>query len=375
MSRNEGECNLIGAAVRDAYNDALDNASQPLSSAGVVMIDHVKSDPPKAAEFIQVIWGFMASQSLHVAAKLGIADVLSNGPMTPHEVAGACSAKEYPLRRLLRYLTAVGVLMEDERGRFSCTALGDLLRTDHPQSVRDIAIMYGEPFWWRSWGDLYQTVKTGQPAFDRVHGQPFFEYLAHSPADSAVFNAGMTSGTKVDVENLVAAYDFSPFAKIVDVGGGHGGLLRALLERYPNCTGVLCDLPGVIAGAREMERSAVATRCEVVPADMFQSVPSGGDAYILKRILHDWNDAEATQILESCRRAVVPGGRVLVMELVVKPSNQPDAAKWMDLNMLVMLTGRERTEAEFADLYARAGFRLTRVVPTTRLSIVEGIAV
>jgi len=340
-----------------------------------VMIDDVKSDAPNAAAFIQVIWGFMASQSLHAAAKLRIADVLSGGAMTSHEVADACAAQEYPLRRLMRYLTAIGVLIEDEQGRFSCTALGSLLRSDHPQSVRAIAMMYGEPFWWRSWGDLYGTVKTGQPAFDRVHGEPLFDYLAHTPVDAAIFNAGMTSGTNVDVENIVAAYDFSPFTKIVDVGGGHGGLLRALLERYPNGSGVLCDLPEVIAGAGEMQQSAVATRCELVPADMFQSVPSGGDAYILKRVLHDWNDDEAIKILESCRRAVVRGGRVLVMELVVKASNQPDAAKWMDLNMLVMLTGRERTEAEFGELYSRTGFRLTRVVPTRRLSIVEGIAV
>jgi SAM-dependent methyltransferase len=337
--------------------------------------DEAKPGAPQAAQMIQVVWGFMATQSLHVAAKLGIPDVLSGGPMTPHEVAAACSAKEYPLRRLMRFLTGIGVLTEDERGRFSCTALGDFLRSDHPQSVRNVAIMYGEPFWWRSWGDLYETVKTGQPAFDRVHGEPFFDYLAHTPVDAAIFNAGMTSGTNVDVGNIVAAYDFSRLKNVVDVAGGHGALLRGILERYPACTGVLCDLPSVIAGAADLRQSAVAARCELVPADIFQSVPSGGDAYILKRILHDWNDDKATQILENCRRAVVPGGRVLVMEQVVKASNQPDPAKWMDLNMLVMLTGRERTEAEFGELYARAGFRLTGVIPASRLSIVEGVAV
>jgi hypothetical protein len=337
--------------------------------------DEAKPDAPQAAEMIQIIWGFMATQSLHVAAKLRIADILSSGPKTAHEVAEACSAQEYPLRRLMRYLTAIGTLTEDERGRFSCTTLGDLLRSDHPQSVRDLAVMYGERFWWRSWGDLYETVKTGQPAFDRVHGEPFFAYLAHTPVDAAFFNAGMTSGTNVDVENIVAAYDFSGMRRIVDVAGGHGALLRGILERCPDCTGVLCDLPSVIAGAGDLRQSAVAVRCELIPADIFQSVPPGGDAYILKRILHDWNDDEAVRILNSCRRAVVRGGRVLVMELVVKASNQPDAAKWMDLNMLVMLTGRERTEAEYGDLYARAGFQLTRVIPAGRLSIVEGVAV
>lgn len=336
------------------------------------------SDEPGPArslfpEVMQMIRGFMLSQALHVAAKLAVFDVLRDGPKTPREIAEACGAQVLALRRLLRFLTTVNVLREDEGGRFSSTALGEVLRSDHPQSARPLAVMYGEPFFWRSWGDLYETVRFGTSGFERVHGGPFFAYLAGRPVEAAVFNAGMTSASSVDLPAILSAYDFSSFARIVDVGGGHGALLRGILERYPNTTGVLCDLPSVVSGASELKQSGVGTRYELAAADIFQSVPPGGDAYILKRVLHDWSDAEAVQLLKNVRRAIVAGGKVLVMEAVVQPSNQPDLAKWMDLNMLALFTGRERTEEEFGALYTKAGFRLTRVVPATSLSIVEGV--
>jgi O-methyltransferase domain/Dimerisation domain len=333
-----------------------------------------KAPLPAPSQLIQMIWGFMASQALHVAAKLGVFDELRDGPKTVREVAEASDSQELPLRRLLRFLTAIDLVTEDEKGRFSSTALGALLRSDHPQSVRPMAVMYGEPFYWRPWGDLYATVKTGMPAFERVFGEPFFEYLALSPEEGAIFDAGMTGFSNIDVPAILEVYDFSGLGTIVDVAGGHGALLRTILERYPYSRGVLCDMPSVIAGATELKSSDVATRCELITADFFKSVPAGGDAYILKRILHDWNDEESVHILKNCRRAIAAGGKLLVIEQVVKPSNQPDPAKWMDLNMLTLLTGRERTESEFRELYARAGFKLTRVVPAMRLSIVEGVA-
>jgi O-methyltransferase/methyltransferase family protein len=333
-----------------------------------------EASEPASSQLIQLTWGFMASQAFHVAAKLAVFDVLRDGPKTVREVAEATDSQEIPLRRLLRFLTTLDVVTEDEKGRFSSTTLGALLRSDHPQSVRPMALMYGEPFFWRAWGDLYETVKTGKPAFERVFGQPFFEYLAQNPEEGAIFNAAMTGFSKIDVPAILEAYDFSGLARIVDVAGGHGALLRTILERYPDSRGVLCDRPSVIAGATELKRSDVATRCELVAADFFKSVPAGGDAYILKWILHNWNDDEAVHILKNCRRGIAAGGKVLALEQVVKPSNQPDPAKWMDLNMLTLLTGRERTEAEFGELYARAGFKLTRVVPAMRLSIVEGVA-
>lgn len=327
-----------------------------------------------AAQVLQLTWGFMASQAVHVAAKLAVFDALSDAPKTAAEVAAACDAQAPAVERVLRFLTTVDVLHEDEHGRFSSTPLGDTLRSDHPPSVRPLALMYAELFW-DAWGKLYETVKTGRPGFQLAHDEALFDYLTQRPAAAAVFNAGMTSSSNLDVPRLLAAYDFSAFRTIVDVGGGHGALLRAILEQAPNAAGVLCDRPEVLAGAHEVTQSAVANRCTLVAIDMFESVPAGGDAYVMKRILHDWSDDESVQILRNCRRVIAADGKVLVMDAVVKPPNQPDPAKWMDLNMLALLTGRERTETEFRELFARAGFRLTRIVPTPRVSIVEGMPV
>src|SRR5262245_48662424 len=190
-----------------------------------MVADQTRPSASPPAQLVQMIWGFMASQAVHVAAKLALFDALRDGPKTARELAEASGSHEPALRRLLRFLTTVDLLAEDEHGRFSATALGDVLRSDHPQSIRPLAVMYGEPYFWRAWGDFYETVKTGTPGFVRVHGEPFFDYLARHPTDSAVFNAGMTSATGIDVPAILAAYDFSGFAKIVDVAGGHGALL------------------------------------------------------------------------------------------------------------------------------------------------------
>jgi SAM-dependent methyltransferase len=321
-----------------------------------------------------MIRAFMLSQALHVAAKLGIFDALSDGPTTLEQIAQACGADEGGLYRLLRFLTAVDVLCEHEGRRFSCAALGTLLRSDHPQSLGPLAVMYGESFLWKSWGDLYETVKTGKPAFERVHGETFFSYLAGHEEEEEIFNAAMATISGNQLPAILTAYDFAGFKKIVDVGGGNGKLLRGILEQYPSASGVLCDLPSVLAGASEFRQCAAATRCELVDADIFRSVPSGGDAYILKLVLHDWSDTEAVQVLQNCRRAMTHGGKVLVMEAVVKPSNEPDLAKWLDLSMLASFTGRERTAEEFSGLYAMADLHVTRVIPAQYLSIIEGIA-
>jgi hypothetical protein len=339
-----------------------------------MILEQAKLSPPAHAEVSQLMWGFIATQAIHVAAKLAVFDRLHSGSGTARELARACACQEIPLRRLLQFLTAIGMLAEDDGGQFSATSRGELLRSDHPQSVRALALMYGEPFFWGSWGHLYETVKTGTPAFEQVNGEPLFDYLARHATEAEVFNAGMTSVSNLDVPAILEAYDFSGLAKIVDVGGGHGMMLRSILEHYPHALGVLCDHPSVIARAAAIRNSAVAARCEFVPTDFFQSVPSGGNAYLLKRILHDWNDEEAVRILKNCRRAIAGEGKVLVIDAVVQASNQPDPAKWMDLNMLVLLTGRERTATEFGDLFSRAGLRLTRIVPAMRVSILEGVA-
>ena len=323
----------------------------------------------------QMIWGFVVTQAVYTAAKLGIADALRNGPQVASEIADVVGANEPSLRRLCRTLTSIDILTEDEYGRFTTTALSELLRLDHPQSMRHMAILMGSPFVWRPWGELSEAVVTGKPAFDQVYGESFFEYLGRRPQDASVFNEAMSSATSGQLLAILEAYDFSGFGKIVDVGGGQGALLRGILERYPDATGVLCDAPSVVAEASEIRGTEVADRCDFFGADFFQSVPMGVDAYLLKAIVHDWSDTEATKILRNCRQGIHDDGKILLIEWVLKPSNEPDFGKLLDLNMLVVLPGRERTEGEFRDLYAAAGFRLTRIIPTAGVSIIEGVPV
>ncbi len=330
---------------------------------------------PPGASLTDMIWGLAISQALYVAARLAIVDHLQDGPKTAHEIAAAIGAHELSLQRLLRVLTTIDILTEDASGRFTATALGEQLRSDHPQSKRAMAILMGSPFVWQPWSHLHESIMTGTPAFDHVFGQPFFEYLERTPQDGAVFNTAMTSGSSNDVPAILAAYDFSGCAKIVDVGGGEGALLRGILEQYPHLTGVLCDLPSVVAAAHELRQSSVADRCEFVGTDMFQSVPAGGDVYILKSILHDWNDAQALKLLQNCRQAITDHGKLLHIGTVLKPSNEADFGKWLDLTMLVLLPGRERTAAAFRELYAAAGFDLTLVIEMEGPTIVEGTAV
>jgi O-methyltransferase domain/Dimerisation domain len=329
--------------------------------------------PPPGVALNQMIWGFTVSQAVYVTAKLGIVDVLRHGSASSREIAAATGASEPALRRLLRALTTVAILVEDGDGKFAATAEAELLRSDHPQSLRPWAIFMGSPFIWGPWGALDDAVVTDKPAFDQVYGEPFFTYLGHTPQDAAVFHTAMTSGSSSTLPAILQAYDFSDCTTIVDVGGGHGALLRGILERYPQATGVLFDLLPVVAEAQELKASAVAARCTFVGGDMFRSLPPGGDIYILRAILHDWSDADAIQILRNCRQAIADHGKLLVVESLLTPPNVPDIAKWLDLTMLVLLTGRERSEAGFRELYAAAGFRLTRIIPSGGPAIIEGV--
>jgi hypothetical protein len=339
------------------------------------MSSDAQATPSLYPEVVQMARGFWLTQALYAAAKLAVFDALRERPQSADELAQICGAHAPSLVRLLRFLTAVDVLHEDELGRFTCTPRGELLRSDHPQSIRPQMLMYGHPFFWRAWGLLSDAVQSGRPGFEQAHGEALFEYLAGHADAAAIFDAAMTGFSRVDLPTILAAYDFSGFATIVDVGGGQGALLRGILERCPHAVGVLCDRPAVLDSVRALPPSPSTARVELVAVDMFQSVPAGGDAYLLKRILHDWNDADAVQILTVVRRALAPGGKVLVMDAVVTAPNQPDPAKWMDINMLAMLRGRERTAEEFAELYRSAGLRLTRIVPALALSIIEGVAV
>src|SRR5206468_6991940 len=282
---------------------------------------------------------------------------------TVDELAEAAQVDAPALKRVLRALTTLGVFFEDADGRFRHTDLSQTLRADHPESVRAWALMLGAHFVWRPVGDLYESVRTGTPGFRRLYGERFFEWAKSHPEDGAVFNMAMTSGSAQRLPVLLAAYDFTQFERIVDVGGGHGALLAGILGASPKTLGVLFDLPNVVAGAEPLRAAGLAERCEIVAGDFFESVPAGGDAYILSRVIHDWDDAAGLKILASCRRAIRPAGRLLLIEGVSKPPNEPDPNKFLDV-WFIGGGGCERTEAEYRALLRSGGFALERVVPT-----------
>ena len=330
------------------------------------------SDPSALPRMTQLIFGFMASQAVHVAARLGIADLVEDGPKTADELALASGANTPSLRRLLRLLASLGVFAEDADGRFRQTPLSSTLRSDSRESIRNLAIMFGTPFLWKAWDSLYDTVMTGQPAFERAHGANFFEYLTAHPDDAGIFNAAMSATSSIGLSSIIESYDFSQFARIVDVGGGHGALLSGILAANPKLRGVLADQPEVVADAWAVRSGPLADRCEVRAINFFEAVPEGADAYLMKSIVHDWNDDYSLKILRNCRRAIQPNGKLLLIEMVLRAPNEPDPGRFMDLNMLALLTGQERTEAEFRALLARAGFSLDRVIPTEGMaSIIE----
>ena len=320
---------------------------------------------------------YQVSQALHVAATLGIADLLEDGPRSADELAEATETHPPTLHRLLRALASVGVFAEHSDGRFSSTALAEYLRTDAPGSVRAWAMLMGQQYVWKSWGHLLHCIRNGEPAFPKLYRTSAWEYLAAHPEEDALFNAAMTGLSAGVVEAVVQSYDFSEIGVLVDVGGGEGALLGAILTANPGLRGILFDQPHVVANAGALlERAGVARRCEVVGGSFFEAVPGGANAYLLKSIVHDWDDAAAIEILRKCRAATANNGRLLVVEPVIRPGNEPDPAKFSDLNMLVMLGGRERTADDFGRLYAEAGYRLTNIIPTGSVfHIIEGAPV
>ncbi|MEO8285550.1 MAG: methyltransferase [Chloroflexota bacterium] len=324
-----------------------------------------------------MIRSFRVTQMIYVAAKLSIADLLKDGPQSPDALAQVTGTHAPSLYRLLRGLASMGIFAEDQDGRFGLTPTAVLLQTDVPGSQRPSALVLGEESRWRAWGELLYSITTGEPAFDHIHGMDSWEYLSKNPELSADFNDYMTTNTTVQAAAIAASYDFSSIGTLVDVGGGHGILISAILRANPELQGILCDAPHVVEGARPLlEAMGVSDRCKTIPCDFFASVPKGGDAYLFKFIIHDWNDEQALAILKNCRRAMPEHGRLLLVENVIRPGNDPDWGKLSDLQMLVILGGRERTEAEYSALYAEAGFKLTSVVPAGGpLSIVEGVPV
>jgi hypothetical protein len=333
--------------------------------------------PPPFALF-RMVTGFYLSRAIHVAAKLGIADLLADGPRGHEDLAAATHTHAPSLRRVLRLLASAGVFSEEADERFGLTPIGACLRSGVPGSMRAAALLFGG-ISQQAWGDLLHSVETGEPAFRRVFGLEPFDYMAQHPDEAANFDAAMADFTRQIATAVAAAYDFAPFRKIVDVGGGNGALLTGILKANPALTGLLFDLPPVAErAAAELRAQGLGERCEIVGGDFFEAVPAGGDAYLLKHVIHDWDDARATTILSNCRRAMGAKARLLIVEGVyperIEQSDESRGAASNDVNMLVCTGGRQRSEAEFRALYDAAGLKLMRVVPTqTPVKVIEGV--
>lgn len=332
------------------------------------------------AEVMRLATAYQASRALHVAVRMGIPDLLVDEPRSVEDVAAIIGAHAPSLRRLMRALVAFDVLVEQPDGYFGLGALGECLRTGVPGSVRALVSMWGDEDFWRSWGALEHGVRTGETAAKHLFGtEDAFARYAADARFGPVFNAAMTTMSAMAAMALVSAYDFSGVARIVDVGGGQGRLLAEILRANPNIRGVLLDLPAVVASAPALlAETGVTDRCEVVDGDMFAAVPAGGDLYLLKSIIHDWDDAYATAILTNCRRAMAEHGRLLLIERMlpeyVVPTPEVRSIALSDLNMLVRTGGRERTVSEFRALLSASGLRLVRVVATAMtMSVLEAI--
>ena len=331
-------------------------------------------DPYQAV--FQMITGKWVSQAIGTIVEFGVPDQLAKGVRRCGDMAKELDVSEDGLYRLLRALASLGLFAESTDRRFRLTSMGQLLRSDHPQSVAGYARFTAHDITWRPWGQLSYSVKTGLPAFDHVFNEPIFEHFSRNPEASAVFDEAMTSISTMEARDAADAYDFKGIETLMDVAGGHGLLLATVLRRHRRMRGILFDLPHVAAGAAAtFTRAGITGRVRVESGDFFKELAAGADAIIMKHIIHDWDDESATRILQTCHRALGSQGKVLIVDPVVPAKNVPHYGKYLDLEMLVLTPrGRERTKAEFAKLLRSAGFRLSRVIATKGpMSIVEAV--
>ena len=326
------------------------------------------TERPRAAVLLAMVNGYQVSQALHAAVALGLPDLLAAGPRSSSDLATACEADEPTLRRLLRALAGLGVLNEEADGRVSLTDLGMPLRTDAPDSIAGWTRLIGRPYYWSTWAVLPDAVRTGQNGFRMLHGTDVWSYRTDLPEESAIFDGAMAALTNQVTRAVLDGYDFSRFATVVDVGGSRGALLEALLARHAAMRGVLFDQPHVVDGLPGTERLAV------VAGSFFDAVPSGGDAYVLKMIIHDWEDSEAVAILRTVRAAMGPEAVVLLIERSLGPPNTAPGGKLSDLNMLLMPGGRERTHEEYGALFAAVYFNVSGVTETGSVDVIEAVA-
>jgi tRNA A58 N-methylase Trm61 len=326
-------------------------------------------------EVRRLIMGFRTTQLLYVAARLGIADKLADGPHDACTLASAVGAHPRALYRLMRALASVGLFTETADRRFELTPLGQTLRRDAPGSLRDVALIYGDEWVWSAYGSLSHSVMTGRPAFEHVHGQTFYHYLRNRPDAAATFDRAMTAFSDQEAAAILEAYDFSGASTLVDIGAGQGALMAAILRAYPDARAILFDQTAVVEHALQVAAAAgVTARVTIAPGDFFERVPAGGDLYLLKSVLHNWEDPEAIDILRNCRDVMSHGSRLLIVERVVPDSNASSEAKLFDINMLVVSGGLERTATEYENVLAAAGFELSRVIATqAAVSILESV--
>ena len=320
---------------------------------------------PPPAQVFRLVSGMWAAKAAATAASLRIPDVLAQGPKTAAEVAKSIGADASAVFRLLRGVAAVGVLSMEPEGRFALTPIGELLRSDVPGSMRSLLVAEMAPGHWLPWGELETAVRTGKPTARKALGVDIWEYYKKNADEGFHFAEAMSGLSSIALGAVLEAYSFAGARVVVDVGGSHGAFLAAVLKREVEARGVLFDRPEVIEGATAtLTGAGVASRVERVGGNFFERVPAGGDTYLLKHILHDWSDDECVSILGCVREAMAPDARVVVVEMLITDAGPPSPAPLLDLNMLVMLTGKERTADEFGALFAKAGLKLASVTAT-----------
>lgn len=332
-------------------------------------------DLPPHVQLIQMAVGSWVAAIIYAAAKLGLADLLADGPKTAGELAPLTGTHTPTLYRFMRTLASLGVLTEQEGGRFSLTPLGWALQTGAPGAARSTVLAFCGPAFSRSWEHILYSLETGKTGFEKANGMPVFDHLAQHPEEASHFSDAMVGYHGSEPPTVAEAYDFSDAGTVVDVGGATGNMLAAILSRHAGPRGVLFDRPHVVGDARRLlESRGVLDRVTIDSGNFFDRVTEGGDVYVLSHIIHDWNEDQCLTILGNCRRAMKPAGRLLIVETVLPPGDTPHQGKLQDMVMLVIPGGQERTKAEYADLLDKAGFRLNRVVPTTSVvSIVEAV--
>jgi len=320
----------------------------------------------------QMFDGSWMTQAVSVAAELGIADILADGPCSVKDLADITNTHCNALYRTMRALASVGIFVQESDGRFSLTPPANLLRSNVTRSQRSFAIMMGAEFH-GAWGELLHTVRTGEPGWQKRFGTPAFQYMVEHPERHSIYDSAMGGYGRAEGEAMLDAYDFSAFQTVMDVGGGSGMLMTDILKRYPALEGVLFDLPPVVDRARSSIADAgLLDRCRIEEGDFFSSIPAGADVYIMQHIIHDWDDSESISILRNCREAMNTDSRILLVETVIPKGNESCFGKWLDL-MMLLVGGRERTEEEYRKLLSAAGLMLNRVIPTAlEVSIIEG---